>query len=510
MPVPNPVRISTGDMTLEEVVAVSDGAGVHLADDALAVIADSRRVIDTAIARGDAIYGVTTGVGHARDERLPPDALRAMQPVLIEMHVGGMGDPLAPDRVRAGLVARLNGIARGGAGASLELAQGIAALLNHGIHPVIPDRGSVGAGDLGQLALVGRVLLGRGEVEVAGRRSDAATALAAAGLAPLELQPKDALALIASNALSIGHGALVVRRARHVLDLADLVAAVSMEATHGNPSILDPAVASVRGSDGQQTTSDRIRRALRGSARTDVAAAVSVQDALSTRVVPQVHGACRDVLSSMADALTRELNAAADNPLVDVASGTAISNGNFHPMNVVLATESLRVALAHVGQVAERRMGHMWDAAVTSLGMSAEGPPGAGGAPPTGGFPPVFAGLGLRYPAAARYTRLRQLANPVTLDVPTLDLGIEDHAPNTAETMTAGEEAVDIVEELLVIELLIAMVLLGPDGAHDVGSGTAQVLAVVGEELGRLPPGALPDAVHGRVTAVLRGSLPPL
>jgi histidine ammonia-lyase len=508
MPVSSPVWISTANMTLEEVVAVSDGAEVHLADDALAVIADSRRVIDEAIARGDAIYGVTTGVGHARDERLPADALRAMQPVLIEMHVGGMGDPLAPDRVRAGLVARLNGIARGGAGASLELAQGIAALLNHRIHPVIPDRGSVGAGDLGQLALVGRVLLGRSEVEVAGRRSDAMTALAAAGLAPLELQPKDALALISSNALSIGHGALVVHRARHVLNLADLVAAVSMEATHGNPSILDPAVASVRGSDGQQTTSDRMRRALRGSARTDAAAGVSVQDALSTRVVPQVHGACRDVLSAMAGALTRELNAAADNPLVDVASGTAISNGNFHPMNVVLATESLRVALAHVGQLTERRMGHVWDAAVTSMGI--EGPPAAGASPTRAGPPPVLAGLGLRYPAAARYTRLRQLANPVSLDVPTLDLGVEDHAPNTAVAMSASEEAVAIVEELLVTELLIAMVLLGPDAAQGVGAGTAQVLGIVGEELERLPAGALPDAVHARVAAVLRESLPSL
>lgn len=501
------VRISTAPMTLDEVVAVAEGASVELAGDVIGLIEASRRVVDDAIARGDLIYGVTTGVGHARDERLPAATLRALQPVLVEMHVGAMGPPLSTERVRAGLVARLSGFARGGAGVSLALAQALAALLNHGIHPVIPHSGSVGAGDLGQLALVGRVLLGRGEVEVDGRRSDAGEALSAAGLAPVTFEPKDALAIISSNAVSIGHGALLVHELGRLLALADLVAATSMEAMRANPSIVDPVIAQARSSEGQRVVSERIRRALAGSTRTDPAAGLSVQDPLSFRVVPQVHGACRDVLTVAADALTDELNAAADNPLVDVASERVISNGNFHPMQVALAAESLRVALGHVGLLAERRMGQLWDAAVTSLST-----PGTDPNPPSdSGAPPALAGLGLRYPAAARYTKLRQLAQPVTLDVPALDLGVEDHAPNTAEALTATEEAVGIVEELLVIELLIATVLVDSASSSErPGDGTGRMIAVVGEELARMPTGALPHAVHRRITKALRQRPPDL
>lgn len=496
------VRISTSPMTLDEVVAVAEGAPVEIAGDALDLIAASRRVVDAAIARGDAIYGVTTGVGHARDERLPPATLRALQPVLIEMHIGAMGRPLPAERVRAGLVTRLSGFARGGAGVSVGLARGLAALLNHGIHPVIPERGSVGSGDLGQLALVGRVLLGRGEVEVDGRRSDAAGALAAAGLAPVPFEPKDALAMISSNALSVGHGALLVRRLRRLLALADLVAATSMEAMRANPSVLDHAVARVRASPGQALTSERMLQALAGSARTGAGGHLSVQDPLSFRVVPQVHGACRDVLAAAAEALTAELNAAADNPLADVPTGRVISNGNFQAMNVALAAESLRVALAHAGLLAERRMGHLWDAAVTSLGT-----PGAGTAPPPpdGGAPPALAGLGLRYAAAARYTRLRQIAQPVTLDVPPLDLAVEDHAPNTAEALALAEEAAGIVEELCVVELLIAVAVLDRGAAPEqLGEGTRQLVAAVIDEFARVPTGALPHDVHRRVTGALR------
>jgi histidine ammonia-lyase len=509
------VRISRQPMTLDDVVTVAEGAPVALGDDAIDAIVASRQVVDEAIGRGEAIYGVTTGVGHARDERLPPDALRAMQPMLLEMHAGAMGPALPAPRVRAGLVVRLNGFARGGAGVSLGLARGVAALLNHGIHPVIPEAGSLGAGDLGQLAMVGRVLLGRGEVDVEGRRLAAGEALAAAGLAPLTLEPKDALAVMSSNALSVGHGALLVRRVARLLDLADVVAAASMEATHANPSILDPAASQVRASAGQQRTAERMRRALSGSSRTDAAAGLSVQDALSFRVVPQVHGACRDALAVAAAALTAELNAAADNPMVDVATGQVISNGNFHPMNVVLGVESLRVALAHVGQLAERRMGRVWDAAVTALGAGGPtGPPGGapdGGGPPGGGqggppdgAPPLMAGLALRYPAAAAYTRLRQLAMPVSLDVPVLDLGVEDHAPNTAEVMRATGDAVAIVGELLVTELLVAMVPLGLGGGQDrLGAGTGPLVGLVGEEV-RGMAGAQPQDVHARISDLVR------
>lgn len=500
------IELSGDPMSLDEVMEVADGKGVELTQDALDLIGRSRAIVDAAIGRGEAIYGVTTGVGHARNQRLPTEALEAMQPILIEMHLGAVGESLPVELVRAGMVVRLNGFARGGAGVSVEVAQALEALLNNHIHPIIPRSGSVGSGDLGQLALLGRTLLGRGEVDWNGKRVAADEALRNSGLAPVPLRPKDALAVISSNALSVSHGIALWRSVGRLLSMADLVAATSMEAIGANPSFFDPAVSRVRDSAGQEETSRVLREALAGSSRVDPAAA-SVQDPISFRVVPQVHGACRDVLARTAADLEKELNAKADNPLVDVDSGRVLSNGNFHVMNVALSTESLNLALAHVGLLSERRCGQLWDTVVASFGENAGGDVSQG--PPLDeGTPPFLAGLALRYPAAARYTRLRQLAQPVTLDVPPLDLSVEDHATNAAEALWVTEEIVAIVIEILVVEALIAMArLVTAPSEGRLGARTEKLVDVVSGELAALPMGTLPDETHARVSQALAAGL---
>lgn len=498
------VRLSAGPSSLDDVLAIARGATVELADDAVAAVQASRRVVEDAITRGDAVYGVTTGLGHARNQRLPVEALVALQPMFVEMHLGAIGDPLPVEFVRAAMAARAIGFVRGGAGVSLGLVEGLVGLLNHRITPIVPRHGSVGAGDLNQMAVVGQTLLGRGEVEVEGRRVAADGALADAGLAPVTMQPKDGLAIVAGNAVSIGAGIIVVDRLRRLLDLADLVVATSMEAMTGNPSIVDPAVSSVRGSAGQAASAAAIRGALERSVRTSDGTALSVQDPLSLRVVPQVHGACRDVVEACASALLAELNAPSDNPMVDVASGRLISNGNFHPMQVALGFESSRVALAHVGLLVERRLGHLWDAVIGGFDQSAPPPDsdgGAGGA----GLAPSMAGLSLRYAAAAEFTRLRALAAPLTLDVPVLDLGVEDHAPNTLETVWATEQAVDILEHLLVVELLIAVVgLTDADVRAGLGAGTGRLVDTVTATLAEVPHGTPPSNVLDEVVTATR------
>lgn len=495
------VRISNEPMGLGEVLAVADGAPVELTEEALDLIARSRAVVDAAIDRGEAIYGVTTGVGHARDQRLAPEVLEAMQPILVEMHMGAMGEPMSTDLVRAGMVTRLNGFARGGAGVSVEVARALAAMLNSQIHPIIPRSGSVGAGDLGQLAVLGRALLGRGEVDWHGERVPAGEALRGAGLEPVTLQPKDALAVISSNALTVGHGISLWRAVDKLAALADLVAAVSMEAMRANPSFFDPAVAGARASAGQRATSSNLRAALQGSSRVDSATA-SVQDPISFRVVPQVHGACRDVLAGLATDLGNELNATSDNPMVDIASGRVLSNGNFHPMNVALSAESLNLALAHVGLLSERRCGQMWDSLVTAMGggFGGEASPG----PPIGNdTPPFLAGMALRYPAATRYTRLRQLAQPISLDVPPLDLSVEDHATNAAEVLWVTEEIVGIVQEILAVEVLLAFARLRISPEGNLGTRTSELIDTLAEVLDGLAEETLPDETHVRVSQAL-------
>lgn len=496
------VEISQTDLTLEEVLSVADGAPVTLSRDAVEMIGRSRAIVDAAVGRGDAIYGVTTGVGHARDQRLPEEALAAMQPFLVEMHLGAVGEPLPTALVRAGMVVRLNGFARGGAGVSLEVARALETMLNQGVHPIIPRYGSVGAGDLGQLALLGRAMLGRGDVDFRGVRVPAIDALNEAGIARVTLQPKDALGIISSNSITIGHGISVWRMLGKLLDLADLVAATSMEAIGANPSFFDPAVSGVRQSLGQEASAENLRAALDGSARIDPATA-SVQDPISFRVVPQVHGAARDTLSHLAAELGRDLNAPSDNPMVDVESGRILSNGNFHVMNVALAAESTKLALAHVGMLAERRCGHLWDAVVSSVGELG-GSEQSQGPPPGEGVPPALAGLALRYPIAARYTRLRQLAQPVTLDVPSLDLSVEDHATNAAEVLWTAEEASGIVTEILAVEVLLAYArIFTSPGSGDFGAQTGMLVDRVSNELSSLATGALPDEIHVRVIEIL-------
>jgi histidine ammonia-lyase len=501
------VEISKADLTLEEVLSVADGAAVALGEDAVELIGRSRAVVDAAIERGEAVYGTTTGVGHARDHRLPEEALMEVQPFLVEMHVGAVGEPLPTELVRSGMVVRLNGFARGGAGVSPEVAVTLEAMLNQRIHPIIPGHGSVGSGDLGQLALLGRAMLGRGEVEWRGRRVPAVDALRESGIAPVTLQPKDALGIISSNALTIGHGISEWREIGRLLDVADLVAAVSMEAIGANPSFFDPAVSRARHSPGQEATSRNLRAAVQASARIDPGRA-SVQDPISFRVVPQVHGACRDTHSGLAAELGNELNAPADNPMVDVESGRVLSNGNFHMMNVALATESMKLALAHVGMLSDRRCGQLWDKVVASLGDVAGGDPSQG--PLSGeGVPPALAGLTLRYAMAARYTRLRQLAQPVTLDVPSLDLSVEDHATNAAEALWTMHEITGIVTEILAVELLLAHArLFTSPTSGGLGTRTSVLVDRVSQELDSLPPGTLPDQTHVRVMEILASVAP--
>jgi histidine ammonia-lyase len=230
------------------------------------------------------------------------------------------------------MAVRLNGIARGGSGTSVAAAEALVALLNHGVHPRVPSTGSVGAGDLGQLASIALVAVGQGQARYQGELLPGAEALARAGIEPLVPSGKDGLALISPNAVSIGEAALLVARGHHLAKTSDLAAALPMAAVRANPSILHPAVGAATGFVGQRQAADHLRELLAGSPLFESDRVRSVQDALSFRVVPQVHGAFRHYLAGLEHAVTEELNAAADNPLASVAEQTMISHGTFHPM----------------------------------------------------------------------------------------------------------------------------------------------------------------------------------
>lgn len=482
------VAVTTAPLTLDQLLAVIDGARVELGADARARIAASRAVVDVAVARGDAIYGLTTGVGHGQDTRLSADELRAQQRMLVTTHAGGVGPPLPTELVRAALAVRLNGIAQGGSGASVAAADVLAAMLNARVHPIVPATSSVGAGDLGAMAAMAQVAIGTGRAECEGTIMSGAEALARAGITPLDLAPKDGLALIAANAVSIGHAAMVVARAAATAVAADVSVALSMEALGSNPSIIHADVAKAKPFAGQIAAAEHMREVLVGSHIFEPAADRSVQNALSFRVAPQVHGALRDYLALARDAVETELNAASDNPFVSVADQATISNGNFHPMVLAIAFDALRVAIAHVGQISERRMSHLWDAFFARLAHI--------GAPTVGADPPQLSGLALRYPAAAVFSELKQLAAPATLDTPPLDIGVEDHATGAPLSVRKAEEALELLNDILAIEVLLAADLLHTlPTLPSLGAATAPTLQMVAD-VAAATDGGSPDGVH--------------
>jgi histidine ammonia-lyase len=497
---PGRIVIDDAPLTMADLVAIARGADVALGPAAIERIRASRAVVDRLVTGDALVYGLNTGLGHGRNERMPVEVLEASQPFTVRAHAEGIGPPLAKEIVRAAMAVRVAGIARGGSGASPAIAETYVAMLNAGVHPIVPVVGSVGAADLMHMAAIALVALGEGEAELGGEPLPGGEALARAGIAPLRLGPKDGLTIISANGVSIGHAALVADRAVRLADVADLVLALSLEATRGNPSIVEPVVAAAKPVPGQAVAAARIRHFLEGSGLAVAEGAESVQDPLSFRVTPQVHGAFREVVGFAITAIEGELAAMDDNPLVSIEEDRMISNGNFHPMLLALAIDAIRPALAHLGQLSDRRAGQLWDRVAADTGaFSAEA------------FERMsrYGSPLLRYSGAARAAELRTLAGPATLDVPPLDLGVEDHATNAPLAVRRTDEALDVAEDVLAVELLTATASVGwqDETRGRMSPRTAAALDLVAETLAALGPGASSADVHAAARELLHGRL---
>jgi histidine ammonia-lyase len=380
--------------------------------------------------------------------------------------------------------ARAVGISRGGSGARSEVLQGLVDLLNAGVHPLVAEVGSVGAADLGHLGQIAWVLTGHGEARLNGELLPAREALARAGLEPLELQPKDGIALLVANSVSIGLGALAVLEAERAARLADLAGALTLETLHGNLSILEPEVQAAKPFQGQADAAGNLRALLAGSRLWNPGTAVSLQDPLSIRTLPQVHGAFREQLAAARQAVSVELNGRGDNPLLVPETGRALSNGNFHALALALAFDALRVGIAHVGMVSERRAqklvalrwGH--DVSVDDEVRNGRWRAERYAAP----------GL-LAYSAAALSGELKQLAAPVTLGAPPLDLDVEDHATFAPQAVMLARQAVQRLTLLLASEAFLAADALGVHAELPrLGEGTGRAYAELSALVDTLDP----------------------
>jgi len=349
---------------------VLDGAPVRLADAARARLRAARAVVERALLSGEAVYGVNTGFGNLANVRIPDDHLIDLQERLLLSHAAGVGEPLPEAAVRGMLLLRANTLARGYSGAREEVVDRLLELLNRRLHPVVPSRGSVGAsGDLAPLAHLALPLIGHGRLWRDGRPAPAAEVLRAEGLAPLVLAPKEGLALVNGTQAMTSLLALAALEAGRLLQLADLIGALSTDALRGTDTAFDPRIQEIRPYPGQIASAANLWRLLQGSAirESHRRGDVRIQDPYSIRCMPQVHGAVRDALSDVGRRLTIEMNAATDNPLVFAADDAILSGGNFHGQPIALAADFLGIALAELGAIAERRIEKLTNAAFSGL-----------------------------------------------------------------------------------------------------------------------------------------------
>ena len=372
---PAPILIDGESLGLEQFDAVARrGVSCTLAPPARAQIVAGQGAVQHAVEVGDAVYGVNTGFGDLAGVRIADDRLSQLQRRLLLSHASGLGESLDDEAVRGMLLLRANTLSRGYSGVRAQVVEALLALLDAGVLPLVPSRGSVGAsGDLAPLAHLALPLIGCGEVRIDGRSAPAAEGLRRAGIRPLALGPKEGLALINGTQAMTSLLALSCLDARRLVRVADLAAALSTDALRGTDVAFDPRLHALRAHPGQRVSAANLRSLMRGSAirESHRAGDVRVQDPYSVRCAPQVHGAVRDVLADVEAKVAVEMNAVTDNPLVfpgdGAGGGEILSGGNFHGQPMAFAADFLAIALAELASISERRIEKLTNTAFSGL-----------------------------------------------------------------------------------------------------------------------------------------------
>jgi histidine ammonia-lyase len=444
-------------LTLAEIEAVSlTRRPVAIAPAALTRVTQGRALIEEILTAGETVYGVNTGFGKLSDVRVPAGSLAQLQTNLVRSHAGGVGQPLSEAESRSMLLLRANVLAKGFSGCRPALVERLVALLNAGVHPVIPEKGSVGAcGDLAPLAHLALVVIGEGEAFYQGERMAGDEALKRAGLQPIVLAAKEGLALLNGTQAMTAVGALAVARARRVAQLADLAGAMSLEALMGTPAAFDPRIQQARPHRGQIRAAEHLVELLADSPirESHRKADMRVQDAYCLRCMPQVHGAVRDALEHVRGILEIEAGSATDNPLIfsEIASkkqnrGAILSGGNFHGAPLAYAFDYAAIVLTDLAGITERRIDRLLNVDINEgLPAFLSHDPGL-----SSGF------MIAQIVAAALINECQVLAHPSSAGSIPTDGGKEDHVSMGMTGALKLRQIVENVERVVGIELMCA------------------------------------------------------
>jgi histidine ammonia-lyase len=447
------VTLGKGELSFDDVLAVArGGARVELGPEALDALARGRGLVDELAAAPTPAYGISTGFGALATRHIDPELRAALQRSLIRSHAAGLGEIVEPEVIRALILMRLKTLATGQTGVRPVVAETMAALLNAGVTPAVREYGSLGcSGDLAPLSHVALVLMGEGEViGEDGKETAAGPVLAAHGIPPLELAPKEGLALINGTDGMLGMLIMAIRDFEKLLKLADVSAAMSVEAQLGTDRVFRPELHAIRPHPGQAASADNLMRILSDSAimasHREPDSCNRVQDAYSLRCSPQVAGAARDTVAHAASVAGRELVSIIDNPVVLIDEGRVESNGNFHGAPVAYVLDFLAIAAADVASIAERRTDRMLDVARSH------------GLPPfLADDPGVDSGLMIaQYTQAALVSENKRLAAPASVDSIPSSAMQEDHVSMGWSAARKLRHSLDNLGKVLSIELLTA------------------------------------------------------
>ena len=465
------VALDGNSLTIADVVKVARKfEHVQLNPTAIRGIKQARKLVDDYVADGKVMYGISTGFGKFSDVVISPNDVERLQLNLIVSHACAVGEPFPQDVVRAIMLLRANALAKGYSGIHVATVNQLINMLNARIHPVVPCQGSLGAsGDLAPLAHIVLPMLGLGQVEYLGEILSGENALKKAGLQPITLQAKEGLALINGTQAMTAIGALLINDAEELLLTANTAAALTMEALQGIPLAYDRKVHAVRHQVGQMAVASEMRRLLAGSHQITSQGEIRVQDAYSLRCVPQVHGASLDAIKYIKGVINCEINAATDNPLIFCEENQVISAGNFHGQPIALAMDFLKIALAELANISERRLERVVN------------PQLSGGLPafltPMGG---LNSGMMIaQYTAASLVSENKVLAHPASVDSIPSSANQEDHVSMGTTAARQARMIYNNVCYVIAIELMAAAQGLEFFENPQLGEGTKKAYQVV-------------------------------
>ena len=476
------VIITGNDLTLEELVSVCrENAPVALSGEAKERILESRRIVDKLVEEEQIVYGVTTGFGKFSDVIVTQEECLTLQKNLIITHAVGAGKPFSRDVARGIMLLRVNNLAKGFSGAKLETVQTLVAMLNRGVTPVIPQKGSLGAsGDLAPLSHMVLPMLGLGEAEFNGHRMAGSHAMLQAGIPLIELTAKEGLALINGTQAMTSVGALTLYDSIQIMKTAEIAAAMSFEANRGVVDALDQRLHSVRPHCGQIRSAQILRKLLEDSRNVTHQREIRIQDGYSLRCAPIVHGASRDAIAFVKKQVETEMNSVTDNPIIFPDTQEAISGGNFHGQPMALAFDFLGIALSELADISERRIERLVNPAI-------------------GGFPAFLVEKGglnsgfmiVQYSAAALVSENKVLSHPASVDSIPSSANQEDHVSMGTIAARKAGEIMGNVRRVLAMELMCgcqAVDLLGNlgYGPGDLGKGTRPAYEVIREVCDKL------------------------